>query len=146
GAFGYRVSQRALTVVGGVQVDQRGPAGGVAHALHQLAQVRPSRGDQEVPGVAQVVKMNATQACSGQRGQPDAAPEGAVPQRLAVSGERQRVRFGRGEAREVRTHVRQDHLRNDDDAPARVRLGRPEVQRLAVDLNELTDNTDSASL
>jgi hypothetical protein len=40
----------------------------VAHALHQLAQVRPSRGDQEIPGVAQVVKVNAAQACSGQRG------------------------------------------------------------------------------
>jgi len=41
---GYRVGQRVLRLVVGVQVDQRGTAGGVAHAFHQFAEIRPSLG------------------------------------------------------------------------------------------------------
>jgi hypothetical protein len=64
------MAQRALPVVSGVQVDQRGPAAGVAHALHQLAQVRLGVRDQPVPGVPQIVKVNVGQAGNGDRGQP----------------------------------------------------------------------------
>jgi len=55
---GYRVGQRVLTLAGGVQVDQRGAAGGVAHAFHQLTKIRPGLGDQAVAGVAQIMKMD----------------------------------------------------------------------------------------
>jgi hypothetical protein len=43
----------------------------VTHALHKLAQIRPGSGDKEIPGMTQVMKMNAAQACGGQRGQPN---------------------------------------------------------------------------
>ena len=52
---GYRVGQRVLTLTGGVQVDQRGAAGGVAHALHQLTKIRLRLGNQAVAGMAQVM-------------------------------------------------------------------------------------------
>jgi hypothetical protein len=55
---GYRVGQRVLTLVVGVQVDQRGTAGRVAHAFHQLTEVGAGLGDQAVARVAQVMKVN----------------------------------------------------------------------------------------
>ncbi len=53
-----------------MQVDQRGTAAGVAHALHQLAQVRIGVSDQKIPGVTQVMEVDAEQAGSGERGRP----------------------------------------------------------------------------
>ena len=61
---GYRVGQCVLPLAGGVQVDQRGAAGGVAHAFHQLTQVRPGLGDLQVeqitppPGIAERLNLD----------------------------------------------------------------------------------------
>jgi hypothetical protein len=49
----------SLTFSGAVKVDQRGPRGIVAHALHQLTDVRACVGRELVAGVPQVVKVNA---------------------------------------------------------------------------------------
>jgi hypothetical protein len=87
------MAQRALPVVSGVQVAQRGPAAGVAHALHQLAQVRLGVRDQPVPGVPQIVKVNVGQAGNGDRGQPRPAPDAD-----AHSVETQRASWGRAAA------------------------------------------------
>jgi hypothetical protein len=57
-AGGYRVGEPVLPVAGGVQVDQCGPAGRVAHALHEFAEVSPGLRNQRIAGVAQVVKVN----------------------------------------------------------------------------------------
>jgi len=46
---------RALPVVGVVQVDQRGPGAGMAHADHQFAHACPGCRGQDVAGMAQVV-------------------------------------------------------------------------------------------
>ena len=54
---GYRVGQRVLTLVVGVQVDKRGTAGRVAHAFHQLTEVGTGLGDQAIAGVAEIMKM-----------------------------------------------------------------------------------------
>jgi hypothetical protein len=89
----YRVGQCVLTLVGGMQVDQRGAAGGVAHAFHQLTKIRPGLGDQTVAGVAQVMKMDV-HAGLRQGGKPDPAAEVAMPQRLGCRArEQQRFRI-----------------------------------------------------
>src|ERR1017187_1155023 len=67
-----------------MQVDQRGAAGGVAHPFQQLAGVPPGVGDKEVPGMAQVMEVDAGQASSGERRQPDPAAEITVPQRVSA--------------------------------------------------------------
>jgi hypothetical protein len=41
-----------------VQVEQRGPGTGVAHACHQLLKARSGRRGEDVAGMAQVVKVN----------------------------------------------------------------------------------------
>jgi hypothetical protein len=60
---------RALPFVGVVQVDQRGPGAGMAHACHQFAQARPGCRGQDVAGMAQVVEVDLGQARFGERGQ-----------------------------------------------------------------------------
>jgi hypothetical protein len=66
-ASGYRVGQHVLTLVGGMQIDQRGMAGGVTHTFHQFAEVRPGLSYECVASMAQVVKVDA-QARGGQGG------------------------------------------------------------------------------
>jgi hypothetical protein len=93
GPGGYSVGQRLLTLAGGMQVDQRGVAGGVAHAFHQLTKIRPGLGDQTVARMAQVMKMDIYPRCGHGR-EPDPAAEVAMPQRLACRArEQQRVRI-----------------------------------------------------
>ena len=70
---------RALPVVGVVQVDQRGPGAGMVHACHQFAQARPGGRGQDVAGMAQVMEVDLGQACLGERWQPYAAAEIAAP-------------------------------------------------------------------
>src|SRR5262245_61169697 len=70
---------RALAVVGVVQVDQRGPGAGMAHAGHQFAQASPGDRGQDVTGMAQVVEVDLGQTCLGGRWQPHAAAEVAAP-------------------------------------------------------------------
>jgi len=66
-ASGYRVGQHVLTLVGGMQIHQRGMAGGVTHTFHQFAEVRPGLSYEYVASMAQVVKVDA-QARGGQGG------------------------------------------------------------------------------
>jgi|SRR5712691_3830133 len=46
-----QVGDRALAIVGGVQVDECGPGRRVAHAFHQLAKVRARIGRERVPSM-----------------------------------------------------------------------------------------------
>ena len=64
GAFAYLIGKRALPLVEGVLVDQRGARAAVAHAFHQFAEARALVGE-GVPGMAQVVEMDAGQADRG---------------------------------------------------------------------------------
>jgi len=50
----------------------------MAHALHEFAEVGPGLSDQDVPGVAQVVKVNV-QAGRGDGREPDTATEVGMP-------------------------------------------------------------------
>jgi hypothetical protein len=68
-----------------MQVDHCGTVRGVAHAFHQLSQVRARAGGVVVPGVAQVVEVHA---CGGHladcgaaacRALPGGSPTGAAP-------------------------------------------------------------------
>jgi hypothetical protein len=54
---------RALPVLGVVQVDQRGPGAGVAHAGHEFAQARLGGRGQDVSCMAQVVEVDLGQTC-----------------------------------------------------------------------------------
>ena len=77
-----------------MQIDERGPGAVVAHAFHQLTEVRPRVAGQDVASVPQVVKVGADQTGTGERGSPGTAVEVAVPQRLAV-----RAGEGQGQAK-----------------------------------------------
>ena len=61
GLLADRVRNHLLTLHAAVKIDQRRPACGVAHAVHQLAESRSADGSEVVPGMAQVVKMNVSQ-------------------------------------------------------------------------------------
>ena len=78
-----------------MQVDQRGPAAGVTHALHQLAEVGARLGDQVVAGVPEVVEVDALEVGSSDRRDPDPVPESGVTEQFAFrAGEEQAVRPG----------------------------------------------------
>ena len=70
---------RSLPVVGVVQVDQRGPGAGMAHACHEFAQACSGGRGQDVAGMAQVVDVDLGQACLGECWQPHPAAEVAAP-------------------------------------------------------------------
>jgi hypothetical protein len=73
-----------LAGVAAVKVDHRGPLAVVAHAVHQLPDGRARASSEGVPGMSQVVKVNVNVGEPGrrERGQPYAAPEVAVMERL----------------------------------------------------------------
>ena len=78
-----------------MQVDQRGPAAGVAHALHQLPEVGAGLGDQVVAGMPEVVEVDPIEVGSGDRRNPDPVAERGVTEQLAFrAGEEQTVRPG----------------------------------------------------
>ena len=66
----YGVRQGPLSRRRRVQVDERGAFGVVPHPHHEFPEVRARVGGELVPGVPQVVKVNALQADSGQGGKP----------------------------------------------------------------------------
>jgi len=101
-------------------------------------------GGELVPGVPQVVKVNALQADSGQRGQPDPIADIRVGQRRAGrAGEDQRPR--RGKPAQVLAHVGNDQIGEGHDAQTCPGLRRPErVTRLVV--VELAGNPDGAGV
>jgi hypothetical protein len=85
-------SASALAVRSRVQVDQRGAAAGVAHAVHQLAEAGTRLGDQVVAGVPEIVEVDCLEIGRGDRGNPDPVAERAVPEQLALRAEDQAVR------------------------------------------------------
>jgi hypothetical protein len=101
-----------LTGIAAVQVDQRGPGGGVPHAVHQLAQRGPSSRGKHIAGVAEVMKMQVRQTDLAGGLNPYAATEQAVPQQLAGrAGENQRVTAGLSEVTQVPADDRNDQVR-----------------------------------
>jgi hypothetical protein len=102
-----------------VQVDQRSPAAGVPHAVHQLAECGASFGDEVVPDMPQVVKVHVREASDGDGGDPDAVTKGAVAQQLSLrAGEEQSVRTGQRVRFQVFFDGGQDRRWDDDDAAA----------------------------
>ena len=67
GGLADRIGELPLPFVGRVPVDQRGPDAAVANAVHQLAQARARVGGQGVPGMTQVVEVDAGQASKPNR-------------------------------------------------------------------------------
>src|SRR6185437_10914576 len=62
------------------------------HTVHQLAQARARIGGEGIPGMTQVVEVDAGQADLRDGGQPRAAVEAAMPQRRAHrAGEYERL-------------------------------------------------------
>ena len=61
GTFADRIGKLALSLVGGVQVDQRGAGAAMAHPVHQLAETRSLISGKGVPGMPQVVEVNPGQ-------------------------------------------------------------------------------------
>jgi hypothetical protein len=84
GACRDGVGEGGLPVLGGVQIDERGAAAGVTHALHQLAEVSAGLGEEVVAGVAEVVEVDAGEAGGGERLRPGTTPEVAVPEQFAA--------------------------------------------------------------
>ncbi len=81
----------------------------------------PGIGHERVPGMPQVVKVDRWQAGGGQRGEPDAAAEVAVPQRQAGrTGEDERVVSLTGTAVEMGADAGRDQAGNRHQALARV--------------------------
>jgi hypothetical protein len=75
----------------------------VAHTVHQLAQARARIGGEGVPGMTQVVEVDAGQAGLGDGGKPRAAVKVAMPQRRAHrAGEHEHLVVVRVEALEMR--------------------------------------------
>jgi hypothetical protein len=62
GSFADRIGKLALSLVGGVQVDQRGEGTAMAHPVYQLTKTRALIGGKGLPGMSQVVKVNPGQA------------------------------------------------------------------------------------
>ena len=109
GAICHRISQGSLQVARGVQVDQSRSAAGMAQAVHQLTQVGPGVRDQEVPGTAQVMEVNAGLAGNSQSRQPYSFAEVAVPQQRASRARKyQGLRLGPDLTAQMITDVRQD--------------------------------------
>lgn len=86
GSLVDEVGDRALPIIGGVQVDERGPGGRVAHAVHQFTEVRARVGREGISGVAQVVKMRAGRTLLLYGLDPEAVVEVAVLHRLVGRG------------------------------------------------------------
>src|SRR5262245_17816484 len=77
------VGESALSVGGRVQIDECGPAAGVAHAFHQLAKVGSRLGGQVIACVPQIVEVDSLEIGGGDRGNPDPVPEDGVAERLS---------------------------------------------------------------
>lgn len=99
-----RLGDLVITGAVGVLVDQRGPDGGVAHAVHQFPRARAGRGGDVVAGVAQVVEVERRgEARVHDHGWPaDSPPPVARGQSAApVTGEDRRLRVLSGELGQV---------------------------------------------
>ena len=72
-----------LPLVAAVQVDERGPCGAVPHSLHQLSQVGPGVGDQDIAGMAQVMQVGSGWSRLLDRRQPYTLAEVAAMERRA---------------------------------------------------------------
>jgi len=127
GGLADRIGELSLPFVGRVLVDQRGADAAVAHAVHQLAQARARVGVEGVPGMTQVVEVDAGQASPGDGGQPGAAVEVAMPQRRAHrAGEDERLVVVGVEALEMVGQLSLDDVGEWHGAPSCSGLRRPE--------------------
>jgi hypothetical protein len=91
----------------------------MAHAIHQLAEGRASRGGQHVSGVAQIMKVGALKPGTGQGRKPAPAPEVAMMKRRAGRArEHQRISRRPAEGGEMSGQLRLDGSRDDDYAAA----------------------------
>ena len=70
GKLAQGIGDLALPLIGRVQVDHGRPGGAVTHPLHQLAQVRSRGSRQDIPSIAEIVKVKVGQACISQRWEP----------------------------------------------------------------------------
>ena len=95
-----------------------------------------------VPGVAEIVEVDAIQSGGGERRCPGSAAEVAVPEQMAARrGEDERVGVRSRVGVEVVLYISYDGARQDDAALACGGLRRCEERRLAASLSELTANT-----
>ena len=137
------LGQGSLPVLGGVQIDQRGPAAGMAHAFHQLTEAGVGLGHQVIARVAQVVKVDAGQAGGGECRRPRGAPEVAMPEQLSARrSEQQRIGGRASVVVEMLLNLSDDAARQDDAALAGGGFGRSEERRLAASLGELAADAD----
>ena len=88
-----------MALSGCVLINEGGPHTVVAHVFHQLAEARARVCGELVAGMAQIVKVDAGQADTGNGGLPHAPVEVAVPHRRAV---RASEHEGRGSAEPVK--------------------------------------------
>src|SRR5262245_53480530 len=93
--------------------------------------------------MAQIVKVSAGQADSGQGRQPRAPVEVAVTHRRAVWAGEDESR-SRAKPVKVLAETGCDEIGEGDDAPTGARLGRPERAAAATRVVDLTGNTDGA--
>src|SRR5262249_50218066 len=101
-----------------------------------FAEVRARVGGKLIAGAPQVVKVNASQADSGERGHPGATAEVAGRQRRALGTGEDESR-GLVERGEVLAELRRDEVRERDDPPTGLRLGRPERVTAAALIDDL---------
>jgi hypothetical protein len=80
GALLTASAKLALSLVGGALVVQRGARAAAAHAIHQFARARARVGSEGIPGMVQVLEVDAGQADRGDCN-PRMALEAAVPRR-----------------------------------------------------------------
>jgi hypothetical protein len=130
-----------------MQVDECRPAAGVAHAFHQLAEVRARVRGEHVPGMAQVVKMHRREPGRCQGTHPEPAPEVGVPERPASgAGEHESVITGPGMGDDVRGQVWCYPLGYRHDALTSLGFRRPEREPAAVSLVQLSGKPDGPGL
>ena len=119
--FADRIGQCPLSFAGSMQVDERSAGAAVSHAVHQLAKVRACVRGKGVPGMPQVVEMDAGQSRLGDGGEPGSAVEVAVPHgrtgqavvqhEARRPGRGARARGGGAAARHTRRFVRKGTVR-----------------------------------
>jgi len=120
-----RVGDGPVALHGGVLLDQRGPRGRVAHAVHQLSQSRTGLRGEGVPRVPQIMKVEASELgcadrlapCPGEVRPPELGALGADEHQALIPLPRVRV--------QVRAGIRQEEFRHRDDALAGVKPGLP---------------------
>jgi len=91
----------------------------MAHSVHQFTEARALIGGEGVPGMSQIVEVDAWQADLGDRGHPSATVEIAVPKRRSHrAGEYERLSVGQVEALKMRGQLSLDQVGEWHGAPS----------------------------